>query len=275
MRGGRIVVWETFDVNDPMTQAAGDLYERTLDPAERIPWIWIEKAVEGRRQRKRQVQQEWTKHLLLAAPLERWEDPQGLAGYAYGAFLPGFGGYLCYVGVAEWARRMGVATRLFEQFYRQMAVDAGETGEPLPFVLWESRRPRPQDPPQAWELWTARVCLFERVGGLWIEGVEFLAPNFALGDDDEEELEDAVPLQLFLKPMDEPAAAMDSQRLRQIVATLQQRVYRRGPGDELYDRTLPPDCQPRLRPARAAAMPPVEAGLVRPPAALSPTFPTP
>ncbi|MCS7022135.1 MAG: GNAT family N-acetyltransferase [Gemmataceae bacterium] len=248
MRRERILVWETFDVNDPLTQAAGDLYEKTLAPEERIPWIWIEKAVEGRRRRKRHFHNEWTKHLLLAALESELEYQPRLAGYAYGAYLPGFGGYLCYLGVADWARRLGVGTRLMEQFIRQMAVDAGELGEPLPFVLWESRRPELADPEPAWQLWTARMRLFHRVGGWWIEGVNLLTPNFAADDEGEEDA-DPVPLQVFLRPVDEPATAFDSERLRQIVARLQQTVYRRGPGDELFDQTLPPGCQPRLRPA--------------------------
>lgn len=249
----RILVWEAFDLNDPLTQAAGDLYEQTLAPEERIPWIWIEKAVENRRRRKRHFRQEWTKHLLLAA----WESDleqqrPRLAGYAYGAYLPGFGGYLCYLGVASWARRLGVGTRLMEQFFRQMRVDAGELGEPLPFVLWESRRPEAGASAEAWQLWTARLRLFQRVGAWWIEGVDFLTPNFA-ADDEQDEQAPPVPLQLFLRPMDEPVSALNSDRLQQIIARLQQTVYRRGPGDELYEHTLPPGCQPHLRPALQAA----------------------
>jgi hypothetical protein len=263
VRSNRIIVWETFDGNDPLIQAAGDLYERTLAPEERIPWIWIEKAVEGRRHWKRNFRREWTKHLLLAACEEDLEASSGrLAGYAYGAYLPGFCGYLCYLGVAEWARRTGVGTRLMEQFFRVMVVDAGELGEPLPFVLWESRRPEPETGEAAWQLWTARVRLFQRVGGWWVEGVNFLTPNFAANDEEEEEPE-PVPLQLFLRPMDEPVSAFDSERLRQIIARLQQTVYRRGPGDDLYEQTLPPGCQPQLRPALHAAQRPIKPAMVQ------------
>lgn len=252
MRLQRTVVWEAFDLDDPLTRAAGDLYEQTLSPEERIPWIWIEKAVESRRRRKQNFRQEWTKHLLLAALESDLNQQPRLAGYAYGAYLPGFGGYLCYLGVAAWARRLGVGTRLMEQFFRQMSVDAGELGEPLPFVLWESRRPDPEAPAEEWDLWTARVRLFQRVGGWWIEGVNFLTPNFAADDGGDEEAP-PVPLQLFLRPMEDPASAFDGERLRSIVARLQQTVYRRGPGDELYEQTLPKSCQPRLRPALHAA----------------------
>lgn len=255
VRAERIVVWETFDLSDPFTQAAGDLYEQTLAPEERIPWIWIEKAVENRRHRKRNFRQEWNKHLLLAAREADLDAPGRLAGYAYGAYLPGFGGYLCYLGVAEWARRLGIGTRLMEQFFRQMTVDAGELGEPVPFVLWESRRPEPEAGEAAWELWMARVRLFQRVGAWWIEGVDFLTPNFAANDEGEEEAE-PVPLQLFLRPMEEPVSALTSERLRQIIAQLQLTVYRREPGDDLYEQTLPPGCQPQLRPAWQVAQKP-------------------
>ena len=249
MQLSRVVVWEAFDANDAMTKAAADLYERTLAPDERIPWIWIEKAVESRTKTKPGG---WTKHLLLAAPEGRADDPSALAGYVYGALVPGYGGYLCYIGVADWARRMGVGTRLFDQFFRQMSVDAGGTGETLPFVIWESHRPKPDAPTADWDLWAARTKLFDRVGGQWVEGVDFMAPNFA--SDDEDGVAPPVPLQLFVKPISEPAGAFDSDRLRQVVAGLHREVYHNEPGDTLYDLTLPPDAQPRLRPAKLAGL---------------------
>ena len=249
MQLSRVVVWEAFDANDAMTKAAADLYEKTLAPDERIPWIWIEKSVESRTKTKPGG---WTKHLLLAAPEGRADDPSALAGYVYGALIPKFGGYLCYIGVADWARRMGVGTRLFDQFFRQMAVDAGETGEPLPFVIWESHRPKPDALAADWDLWAARTKLFDRVGGQWVEGVDFMSPNFALNEDDEDS--SPVPLQLFVKPISEPAGAFDTDRLKQVVAGLHREVYHNEPGDTLHDLTLPPDAQPRLRPAKLAGL---------------------
>jgi hypothetical protein len=243
----RIVVWEAFDASDPMTKAAGSLYERTLAADERIPWYWIERSVENRTKARPGG---WSKHLLLAAPDGRTDDPEGLAGYVYGALVPNFGGYLCYIGVADWARRMGVGTRLYDQFFRQMAVDAGELGQKLPFVLWESHRPRPDAPAAEWDLWAARTKLFDRAGGQWVEGIDFLAPNFAAEDD----TANPVSLQLFLKPVDEPAGAFDADRLKRVAAGLHREVYQNEPGDPLYDATLPPDCQPRLRPAKLAGV---------------------
>src|SRR5438105_9045399 len=223
-----------------MTQAAGRLYEETLAPDERIPWVWIERSVTDRTKTKPGG---WSKHLLLAAPQGKTDDPASLAGFAYGALIPDYGGYLCYVGVAPWARRLGVGTRLFDQFFRVLAVAAGETGEKLPFVVWESHRPETWSPADH-ELWNARVRLFDRVGGLWVEGVDFLSPNFAEDDGD------PVPLQLFVKPVDQPAAAFTEARLRGVVHGLHERVYRTAEGDPLYDRRLPPGCRPRPAPAR-------------------------
>ena len=242
MRLERIVCWEALDASDPMTAAAGRLYEQTLSADERIPWVWIERSVSERPKTKPGG---WSKHLILAAPEGRADDPTALAGYVYGALIPGYGGYLCYIGVADWARRLGVGTRLFEQFFRVLQVSAGETGDKLPFVIWESHRPD-NDP----NLWAARTRLFDRVGGLWVEGVDFLAPNFAADDDFDAP---PVPLQLFVKPVDQPAASFDADALKKVVGGLHERVYRNEPGDMLYDGTLPPGCEPRLVPATLAA----------------------
>jgi hypothetical protein len=245
---GRIVCWEAIDASDPMTAAAGRLYEQTLAADERIPWMWIEKSVADRANAKPGG---WSKHLLLATPEGQTNDPNALAGYVYGALIPGYGGYLCYVGVADWARRLGVGTRLFEEFFRRMQADAAETGEKLPFVVWESHKPSPDAPQADHNLWTARTRLFDRVGGLWVEGVDFLSPNFAAEDDDE--FAPPVPLQLFVKPMDVPAGEFDAERLRQLVGGLHERVYRNEPGEALYNETLPPGCEPRLVSATLAA----------------------
>jgi hypothetical protein len=233
----RVVCREAVDAADPMIRAAGRLYEQTLDPGERIPWEWIEGAV-WRRQRGEASN--WNGHLLLAEG-----DPDGLAGYAYGSFIRGYGGYLCYVGVADWARRLGVGTKLFTEFFKVLDADATAAGEPLPFVVWESHRPEADDPAGR-DLWAARVRLFDRVGGLWVEGVDFYAPNY------EDRSDDPVPMQLFVKPVGLSAADLAGERLRDVVDRLHRRLYGGKPGDPLYDRTLPPTARPRLRPARAA-----------------------
>lgn len=244
----KLVVWEALDVSDPMVEAAGRLYEKTLAADERIPWEWIERSVQDRAKSKPHSRG-WSRHLLLAAPEGQEDNPDALAGYVYGALLPGYGGYLCYLGVDERARKLGVGSRLFEQFFKVLRVDAGELGENLPFVIWESHRPESASPASDWENWTARTRLFDRVGGLWVDGVDFLSPNFA---DDEEAEAPPVPLQLFIKPLDVSESAFTSERLREVVGALHTRVYRNEPGSSLYDGTLPPGCEPRLRPAKTA-----------------------
>lgn len=245
MQLDRIVCWEPADVTSPMIRAAGRLYEQTLDPDERIPWVWIERSV-ANRERPTGPTRDWVKHLILAAPAGRTDDPTALAGYVYGAFIPGYGGYLCYVGVADWARRLGVGTALFQAFFAAVRADAKAAGEPLPFAIWESHRPEDDG-----ALWTARTRLFERVGGYWVEGIDFLSPNFASDDDLA-----AVPLQLFVKPEEEPLASFDADRLRGVIAGLHEEVYRNEPGDPHYEDTLTPDCDPRLVPATDAAAAP-------------------
>ena len=61
-----------------------------------------------------------------------------------------------------------------------------------------------------------------------------------------------MPLQLFVKPVDLPASAFDAERLRGVAAGLLGGVYKTGPGDPLYDATLAPGSEPRLRPATEA-----------------------
>jgi hypothetical protein len=48
--------------------------------------------------------------------------------------------------------------------------------------------------------------------------------------------------------------AFDADRLRAIVAGLHREVYRNEPGSPLFDQTLPPECEPRLRPAKLAGV---------------------
>jgi GNAT superfamily N-acetyltransferase len=246
VRFENITCWEATDVNDPLVRAAGRLYERTLDPDERIPWEWIERGIGNPAGRTAG----WRRHLLLAAAGGPGAAPDRLAGYAYGAYIPGYGGYLCYIGVDEAFRCAGVGRRLFEAFFERMTADAAAAGEPLPFVVWESYRPGLDEPPAAHDVWAARVRLFDKVGGLWVKGVDFLTPDFAGGDD-------PVPLQLFVKPVDRPTGAFTAERLWGVVEGLYERVYRIDPGDPLFDHTVTTETRPQLVPAR-------EAGVTRP-----------
>lgn len=235
MRFQYVTCWEATDVTDPRVRAAGRLYERTLDPDERIPWEWIERGLGNPSGRTAG----WKRHLLLA------EVGPTLAGYAYGAFIPGYGGYLCYLGVDEACRGAGVGTQLFEAFFARVAADAAAAGESLSFVVWESHRPGADEPAAAHDIWAARVRLFDKVGGLWVKGVEFQTPNFA-GD------AGPVPLQLFVKPVDRPAASFTADRLWGVVEGLYERVYRIDPGEPLFEQTVRPGVRPGLVPAREA-----------------------
>lgn len=218
--------WEPTLEDHALLVTAQNLYERTLDADERIPWQWIERSVVDREPGTNG----WRKHLHFASINGE------LAGLAYGAFLPGFGGYLCYVTVDERFRGHGVATRLYEVFFQAMRNDARACKLPLPFVLWESCRPEPEDDEAAQRIWKARERLFRRVGGGCLDGVALMTPNY-LNPDGE-----PVPLQVFLKPMDE--TEFDGARLREIVSELLARVYGEEPGDTLYEATLGPGVFP-------------------------------
>ena len=241
MRFETVTCWEATDVTDPRVRAAGRLYERTLDPDERIPWEWIERGIGNPTGRTAG----WKRHLILAAPGGPSASPDQLAGYAYGATIPGFGGYLCYLGVDEACRGAGVGKKLFEGFFERAAADAAATGESLPFVVWESHRPDADGPAAAHDIWAARVRLFNKVGGLWVKGVEFLTPNFAGAAG-------PVPLQLFVKPVDRPAASFTADRLWGVVEGLYERVYRIDPGEPLFEQTVRTEVRLVLVPAREA-----------------------
>ncbi|MEO2087929.1 MAG: hypothetical protein ABGY75_00315, partial [Gemmataceae bacterium] len=113
-------------------------------------------------------------------------------------------------------------------------------------VIWESRRPDDSAAACSREMWNARLRLFHKVGGFWIDGVTLPSPNWT------DPASPAVPLQLFLAPADEPRGAFDSPRVREAVAGLLTNVYRAGPGGAEYDGTLTPGCHPRLKPAADA-----------------------
>ena len=100
-RSDRIFCFEALDVCDPLVRAAERLYEQTQHPDERIPWGWIARSIKGRVGWRPGA---WNRHLLVATPSGRAADPDALAGFAYGAHLPGYGGYVCYIGVADVVR---------------------------------------------------------------------------------------------------------------------------------------------------------------------------
>jgi ribosomal protein S18 acetylase RimI-like enzyme len=242
-RNERIFCWEAFDVNDPLVRSAESLYLATQHPDERIPWGWIARSLKGRASRRPNAA---GSHLLTAMPEEDATNPDQLAGFAYGSFVPGYGGYLSYLGVAEAFRKRGVGTRLMQQMFKVLDADAGAVDEPLPFVVWESKKPSESAPDADWKLWDARVRLFERVGGLWLEGLELFTPNYS------DHGGKPVTLQLFIKPVDRSLEGFTPDYLREIAAGLLERIYRMPPEDKLYERTMRAK-HPRLRKTRDAA----------------------
>ncbi len=240
-----VVCWELLDPADPALDEARRLYETTLEPAERIPWAWVAQAVAARQAWR---PGEWGPHLLLAGLRAGRAAAVRPVGFAYGAHVPDYGGYACYLGVDARHRGRGIGTRLLRLLIKLFEVDAACEGAPLPFVVWESHRPNPGAPAAEWDLWRARVRLFERAGARWISGLTFLAPDF------QRRGAPPVPLQLFLIPVETPAEAFDESALREVAAELYRRVYRRREGDPLFDRTLA-GAHPVLRPLAEALGP--------------------
>jgi ribosomal protein S18 acetylase RimI-like enzyme len=246
MAEAEMVCWELLDPAAPALEQARQLYESTQAADERIPWDWIRQAVVGR---PRWRPGQWAAHLLVAAPRLQQRAAGRVAGFAYGIHVPGYGGYASYLGVEPRARGRGTGTRLLRLLLRVLQVDACGAGEPLPFLVWESRRPDPEAPAQEWDLWRSRLRLFEKVGGWWVAGLTLWAPNFARRQGP------AVPLQLFLVPVDTPRAAFGAAALREVAAGLLREVYGRAEDDPLFAQTLPPDCRPEMRPVADAATP--------------------
>jgi GNAT superfamily N-acetyltransferase len=239
MEASAVVCWEALDPGDPSLEQARHLYESTLGAAQRIPWRWIADAVSARTAWRPGG---WSPHLLLAARRRKQRAPGTVVGFAYGAHVAEYGGYACYLGVDPEQRRRGVGTHLLRLLIEVFQVDAACEGTALPFVFWESRLPPDNAPEEQWELWRARLRLFERVGAWWVAGLTFMAPSFARAG------EQAVPLQLFLVPVDTAPDKFDADRLRQVAAGLMRRVYGRDEGDPLFDETLRPSSPPTLAP---------------------------
>jgi GNAT superfamily N-acetyltransferase len=219
---------EVLDPDDPVLPAARWLYETTLDEDERIPWEWLARTPERRRNWQPGTRRA---HLVVASLLANPDQP---VGFGYGAFLPGYGGYVCYLGVDRSARGRGIGTGLFQFVFDLLEDAARRSALPLPFVVWESHRP--DDP----NLWAARLRTFDKAGGLWMQGVEMRTPNYMRAN------APPVRLNLFLRPWDEPARDFDAQRLRAVVRGLYEHVYHIPPEDVLHRETLEEAVNPRL-----------------------------
>ncbi|MBL8797252.1 MAG: GNAT family N-acetyltransferase [Planctomycetia bacterium] len=214
VRPPEVVCWEALDPKSDEVRQARTLYKQCLAADERIPWRWIKQSLAGRLNWR---WDEWTCHLLLAGLRQRSARP--VLGFTYGAHIPDFGGYLSYIAVDPRQRGRGLAARLLRLLVQLLRVDAECAGVPLPFVIWESRQPAPNASLADHAIWRARLRLFGQVGAYHIEGLEFLAPNFAEQDGP------PVPLQLFLLPVDAPLAAFDEDTLLRVASGLHRRVY--------------------------------------------------
>ena len=226
-----VVCREASDLTAAHLRAAEALYTATQHPDERIPWGWIARSVKAKSTERPDHP---GRHLILAVPQDSADsgDESAVLGFVYGSYLPGFGGYVCYLGVDASARRSGVATRLFEAIFSAFDADALKLGETVPLVVWESKRPAPDSDPAAQSLWQARLRSFARAGAYRVEGLTLLTPNY------NEPGREPVPLQLFVKPRHEAVEIMMPTRLRKLAADLLQRVYRLPPDDELALATL-------------------------------------
>lgn len=221
---------EILDVRDPVLPAARALYESTLDEAERIPWEWLARTPERRQNWKPGRRRP---HLVVAVPRDQPDRP---VGFGYGAFLPGYGGYVCYLGVDPAARGRGVGAQLFQFLFHLIDSAARISAIPLPFILWESHRP--DDP----ALWAARLRLFGKVGGLWARGIELHTPNYMRPNSP------PVVLNVFLRPWGDPTESFDADRLRGVVRGLYEQVYHIEPDDPLHRATMASAVNPRLVP---------------------------
>lgn len=236
------VCWEILSPTDPLIEQVRNLYQSTQKVEEQIPWEWIEGSLSQKAYWK---PGRWSPHLMVTADVtEKSVGP--VHGFITGGHIPDYGGYVSYLGVDSVARKRGLGTLLFESMFAAFRQDARNSNASLPFVVWESCKPALDDPASEWNLWAARMKLFERVGAYWIEGLDFLSPNFM------EEEEEPITLQLFVKPVESAVTEFDSNRLRQIALGLQQKVYRLREDDPLVTGTLPPGCSPKLQSPRMA-----------------------
>lgn len=234
-----VVCWEAIHPHGRALRRARRIYKACLPDDERIPWSWLK---EGLDRERVWHPERWSCHLLLAGLRRLGEKERRVMGFAYGALVPGFGGYGGYLAVDPRFRGRGVGARLWRLLIQRLQLDAACAGVPLPFVLWESRAPAADAGPHDQAVWRSRLGLWARVGAYRIGGVHFLTPNFA---DDQGP---PVALQLFLKPVDLPLAAFDAGLLRSLVSALHQNVYNLDRDDPLSAASLPRSLQPMLQP---------------------------
>lgn len=209
MRTATVCFREIVQGQDPVLGSVRRLYEQTLGPSERIPWDWLASFVHPIPSLQRRS------HLIVACG----EYDSRLLGFVTGTYQPRFGGYLSYVAVNPKARGFGVGASLYRALIRRMRKTAFTMGRSMPCLMWDSRPPSPSDDFEVRANWEARLALFKKIGGRWIEGVQFTSPNYLsprAGD---------VPLEFFLKPVDDSVEDFNGPRLRRIVRGLLKNIY--------------------------------------------------
>ena len=159
-------------------------------------------------------------------------------------------------GRGAWA----LARRLFDQFFRQMTVDAGELGAPLPFVIWESHRPHRT------RRRTTGICgprgrsFSIASAGSGSRGWTSCRRTSRREEATTPRSTAPVVRQAGRGTPDQLVRRGTTQAGRLRVCTAKSTATDRAMPD-VYDRTLPPDLQPRLRPAKLAGVPMKAIGL--------------
>ncbi len=287
--------WEIVDSTNPILPKVRQLYESTQALEEQIPWEWIERSIAQRNdeeKKKNDNQNEvitnsvkyWQRHLFTVTTAnidpfgvvpgrpERTEEAKPL-GFAYGAYVPDWAGYLSYIGVDPQIRKRGVGQLLCNTLFPVLEQDAKRCGQELPFIIWESRRPIGSDRDKnskgldnyavmdegsdysedryfetdrldkianqksnepEWQNWCSRMKLFQKIGAFWVDGIQFYAPNYMENENEQE----AIPLQIFIKPIRANLEQFDANKLIQIVKELHEKVYRHSLNHPLCRKTM-------------------------------------
>jgi GNAT superfamily N-acetyltransferase len=218
--------WEILDTNDIRLTSVRKLYETTLDESERIPWDWIERGLNRRAKGKSRSK---IPHLIVR---ESQTDETEVDGFVLGLTIPQWAGYLSYLGVNDQVRGKGIGRDLMESMIERMEFEASRQGFETPYVIWESQPPSQDDPSIDWEIWRARMRLFERIGGYWVKGLCFQSPNYI------DPLADPTELELFIRPMDWSKTEIESIGLKRIAFQLYRNVYGLGASNPIVRNSL-------------------------------------
>src|SRR5438874_509272 len=109
-------------------------------------------------------------------------------------------------------------------------------------ICWPALDPTDPALVEARQLYETAIEPAERIPWAWVEAAVRERRSWRPG---------AWAPRLFLVPRDTPPEAFDAAALRAVAAGLLEHVYGRGPGDRLHRLTLPPGCEPVLRPVGA------------------------